>query len=99
MGNNVDPFKISLDDFLRLTDAEHKEIFRKAAEANSEAVIAYFQNNPEANWVIIAHSPGNVVDYGEGVQPGAEYVADIAKFENVPVFFYPRPSVSDEFKL
>lgn len=90
MERGIDPYEMTVEDFLKMDKEEQQSVFKKAAEINRPFAQEYFQNNPEVGWIIIAKEPKNIILVGEGDAPSNEQWDDVVRSQGTIVFTYTR---------
>lgn len=60
----ADPFTYPLDEFLALPPDAQNELVERAKKMSSAAIAEHFEQHPKDGWLLIAESPGNIVDHG-----------------------------------
>jgi CheY-like chemotaxis protein len=95
--SDISTFKIPYNNFIQLPFKQKEIICDKVANLVSSFVDNYFNNNPTIDWLILAHSPDNVIASGaKDDEPDSEQLDEIAKKEGVPVFLYSNHIVLEE---
>jgi hypothetical protein len=94
---NINPFKYSLSDFLKLPDKEKDRVVAIANRMNSDYVNRYFENHPDKDWIIIANRPKKIIRSGIGKdEPYEEDLLEMAKENGTLIFSYSRPRIIEE---
>ena len=93
MQREIDPFLLSWNGYLALGEAEKVAVIRNAQVASLEFVIQCFKEDPYLDWLVIAHDPQSIIDFGEmDRDPTMEELDKLALAEDVPVFVFRRTS-------
>lgn len=90
----MDPFKITLDDFNRLCLAEKVSVCKRATVLCLPYLQKYFEENSDADWVVVANSADNVVVHGpKDEKLDDDDITRIAFEKKVPVYIIEKHEV------
>lgn len=88
----INPFQVSLHEFMLFDEKAVNEIFDAAAKITEDFVEEYFQTNPSVDWIVIACASTNIIGTGSfDALPDEQVLTDLAIAYNVPIFTYSRP--------
>lgn len=92
--SEIDPFKLNLVKFEKLSDKQQNRIFNIAEEVNRNFLNNFFTENSEVAWIAIAKEPGKIVASGLSKdEPDQKESWEIAKRVNAPIFIYHRGKI------